>query len=136
MANDARNYKARPVQAVPGPMKSLAAQNTVGAGTDFRLPHAFKEFTVAAFLRTPSATGASTAATIRLQGSVADSSKWVTIGSTPITINSTGLIMTRSTNAIAFDRVRLNLLAMTTKSASTSLDKNNVTAWILVPPNA
>ena len=136
MANESKNYRGRAVQAPPGPLKGLAAQNTVGAGAEFRLPHAFKEFTVAAFLRTPSATGASTAATIRLQGSIADSSKWVTVGATPITINSTSLVMTRSTNAIAFDRVRLNLLAMTTKAGSTSLDKNNVTAWIVVPPAA
>ena len=136
MANDSRNYRGRAVQAVPGPLKSLAAQNTTGAGSDFRLPHAFKEFSVAYFRRTASATGASTAATIRLQGSVADSSKWVTLGSTSITVNSTALVVTRSTSALAVDRVRLTLLAMTTKAGSTQLDKNNITAWILVPPGA
>jgi hypothetical protein len=134
VANEARNYRGRAVQAVPGPLKSLDAKNTVGAGTDFRLPHAAKEFSIAYYRRSTSATGASTAATIRLQGSVANSSQWVTVGATPITVNSTALVVVRSTNAIAFDRVRLNLLAMTTKAGSTHLDKNNVTAWILVPP--
>ena len=136
MSNEARNFRGRPVHAVPGPLKSLANQNTVGAGSEFRLPHAFKEFSIGYFRRTTSATGASTAITIRLQGSVADSSKWVTVGATPITVNATALTVVRSTNAIAFDRVRLNLLAMTTKAGSTHLDKNNVTAWILVPPVA
>ena len=136
MANESRNFKGRPVHAVPGPLKSLNNQNTVGAGSEFRLPHAFKEFSVGYFRRTTSATGASTAITIRLQGSVADSSKWVTLGATPITVNSTALVVARSTNALAVDRVRLNLLAMTTKAGSTHLDKNNVTAWILVPPGA
>jgi hypothetical protein len=136
VANESRNYRGRPVQGAPGPLKSLASQNTVGAGSDFRLPHAFKEFSVAHFRRTTSATGASTAITIRLQGSIADSSKWVTVGATPITCNSTSLVVVRSTNAIAFDRVRLNLLAMTTKAGSTHLDKNNITAWIVIPPAA
>lgn len=129
-----KNFDGRPFQVVPGPLKSLDAKNTTGAGSDFRLPHAFREFTVAAFRRTGSATGGSTAITIRLQGSVSNSSKWATLGSTPLTVNSTSLTLFRSTNAAAVDRVRVTVLAFTTVSGSTNADKNNVTAWIMVPP--
>ena len=136
MADEPRNYKGRPFHVVPGPLQSFAAKNTTGGGTAFRLPHAFREFTVSAFRATTSATKGSTAAVIRLQGSVADSSKWATLGTATLTVNSTGLTLFRSTNAAAVDRVRVLVVSFTTRLASTSPDKANLTAWITVPPGA
>ena len=131
MADEARNYAARPVMWPIKALKSLDAKNTTGAGTAFTLPHAAKEFTVELNKLATGATKGSTKATVQLQGKASTGSTWFALGSN-LTITTTAGALTRSTNGKAVHYARLSVVSFTTRAGSTSPDKNNVTAYVVV----
>lgn len=113
------------------PMKSLNAQQTAGGGTAFYLGRAHSAFGIEYFRGTTSATNESTSASIQLQGQIASTGTWLSLGAA-ITVNSATPAIARSTNHIPVNRVRINLVSFTTSAGAGSTGENKIpiTAWI------
>lgn len=123
MANDVRNVDLRAAQKIIGPLLSLSATTSTGAGTSFDLGAHYNTFSVQAYR----ASG-STKASIALQGSL-DNSKWATIGASTIVVNSTASVLHRSTNSAPVRFVRLKINSFSTL-ATTAADHGVITGYI------
>ena len=131
MANEARNYNAKPLLWPSKALKSLDSVTVVGAtgAAVMRLPHPCREFTVQLDKLVPAATHGSTKAVVALQGKVSTGWTWFTLGGA-LNITSSAAALTRSTNAKAVLFARLSVTSFTTNLASTQADKANVTGYI------
>lgn len=129
MANDSRNYQARPIVGVVKPFKSLVASSSAQAGLTLALPHPIREFTVQIDKLVSSTQHVSTKATVTLQGKVSTGTTWFTLGSSFV-VTTTAALLSRSTNAKAVTFVRLKLNTFTTKSGSAGPDVASVTGYI------
>ena len=114
--------QTRPAFKIIGPLKSLDAKGTTGAGTAYDLGGAFSSFAVQCSI------AGSTSATVQLQGSI-DGTNYKTLGSN-ITVDSTANnAITRSTNSTPVTKVRLNISALTTSGSATA---EAISGWIAV----
>ena len=131
MSNEPRNTPVWPDGSLRRPLKSLDAQQSLGAGTAYKLGRPASRFGIEYFRGTTSATNESTSASIQLQGQIASTGTWLSLGAA-ITVNSATPVVARSTNALPVHRVRVNIASFTTSAgaASTGENKIPITAWI------
>lgn len=134
MANEPRNTKSLRRPHKPGPLVLLAAKSTVGAGNTYDLGGAFLNFGLVLFRATTGAAGASTKASVKIEGSLnpqSTSAKWFTIGAATRNVTTAaGTLAAMASTGGAVTAVRASINSFTTSASTTNPDGVAVTAIV------